>query len=113
MEASSSELEVTEIKKSLKILRVHFTYNRSLFYKLNFESTEKAIRKLLKGWGWRGLTLIRKVQIIKSFALPKILYKLTLMSNGKEFIKKNKHLIILFCLEGQRQGEAHGFNKPH
>ena len=31
MEASSSELEVTEIKRSLKILGVHFTYNRSLF----------------------------------------------------------------------------------
>ena len=31
METSSSELEVTEIKKSLKILGVHFTYNRSLF----------------------------------------------------------------------------------
>ena len=37
MEASSSELEVTEIKKSLKILGVHFTYNRSPFYKMNFE----------------------------------------------------------------------------
>ena len=55
MEASSSELEVTEIKRSLKILGVHFTYNRSLFHKLNFESTEKSIRELLRGWGWRGL----------------------------------------------------------
>jgi len=113
METSSSELEVTEIKKSLKILGVHFTYNRSLFYKLSFKSTEKSIRKLLRGWGWRGLTLIGKVQLIKSFALPKILYRLTLMSNRKEFIKKNKHFIILFCLEGQRQGEALGFNKFH
>ena len=88
MEASSSELDVTEIIKSLKILGVHFTYNRSLFYKLNFESTEKSIRKLLRGWGGRGLTLIGKVQIIKSFALPEILYRLTLMSNRNEFIKK-------------------------
>ena len=109
MEASSSELEVTEIKRSLKILGVHFTYNRSLFHKLNFESTEKSIRELLRGWGWRGLTLIGKVQIIKSFALPKILYRLTFMSNRKEFIKKINTLLYSFCLEGQRQGEAHGF----
>ena len=96
MEASSSELEVTEIKKSLRILGVHFTYNRSLFYKLNFESTEKSIRKFLRGWGWRGLTLLGKVQIIKSFALPKILYRLTLMSNRKEFIKKINTLLRSF-----------------
>jgi len=88
MEAYSSELEVTEIKKSLKIFGVHFTYNRSLFYKLNFESTEKSIRKLLRGWGWRGLTLIGKVQIIKSFTLPKILYRLTLMSIEKNVLIK-------------------------
>ena len=46
MEASSSELEVTEIKKSLKILGVHFTCNCSLFYKLNFESTKKSLKRL-------------------------------------------------------------------
>ena len=99
MEASSSELEVTEIKKSLKILGVH--YNCSLFYKLNFESTEKSIRKLLRGWGWRGLTLIGKVQIIKSFALPKILYRLTLMSNRKQFIKKINTLLYSFVWKGK------------
>ena len=101
MEASSPELEVTEIKKSLKILGVHFTYNRSLFYKLNFEATEKSIRKLLRGWGWRGLTLIGKVQLIKSFALPKILYRLTLMSNRKEFIEKINTLLYSFVWRGK------------
>ena len=45
------ELEGTEFKKSIKILGVHFTaYNSSLFYKLNFESIEKSLRNLLKGW---------------------------------------------------------------
>ena len=101
MEASSSELEVTEIKKSFKILGVHFAYNRSPFYKLNFELTEKSIRKLLRGWGWRGLTLIGKVQIIKSFALPKILYRLTFMSNTKEFIKKINTSLYSFVWKGK------------
>ena len=63
------ELEGTKFKKTIKILGVHFTYNNSLFCKLNFESIEKLLRNLQKGWGWRGLTLIAKVQIIKSFAL--------------------------------------------
>jgi len=32
------ELEGTEFKKTIKILRVHFTYYTSLSHKLNFES---------------------------------------------------------------------------
>ena len=56
MEVSSSELGVNEISKVIKILGVNFTFNHSLFYKLNFESIEKSLRGLLKGWSWRGLT---------------------------------------------------------
>ena len=42
-------LGTIEIKKSIKILGVHFMYNSSFFYKLNFESTEKSLRNMLKG----------------------------------------------------------------
>lgn len=63
------ELEGTKFKKTTKIVGVHFTYNNSLFCKLNFEAIEKLLRNLQKGWGWRGLTLIAKLQILKSFAL--------------------------------------------
>ena len=86
--ASSLELDICEFKRYVKILGVYFTYNTSMFYKLNFESIEKSLKQLVKGWSWRGLTLIGKVQIIKSFALPKVLYRLTLISSNKEFIKK-------------------------
>ena len=50
MEVNSSELGVNEISKVIKILGVHFTFNHALFYKLNFESIEKSLRGLLKGW---------------------------------------------------------------
>ena len=72
MEVNSSELGVNKISKVIKILGVHFTFNHSLFYKLNFESIEKSMRGLLKSWSWRGLTLLGKIQVIKSFAVPKI-----------------------------------------
>ena len=65
MEASSSELGVNEISKVIKILGVNFSFNHSLFYKLNFESIENSVRGLLKGWSWRGLTLLGKIQVIK------------------------------------------------
>ena len=55
----------------------------------------------LKGWSWRGLTLIGKVQIIKSFALPKVLYRLTLIASNKEFIKKINTLLFSFVWKGK------------
>ena len=61
------ELEGTEFKKTIKILGVHFTYNFSPFCKLYFDTIEKSLRNLLKGWGWRDLALIGKVQIIRFY----------------------------------------------
>ena len=88
MEASSSELGVNEISKVIKILWVNFTFNHSLFYKLNFESIKKSLRELLKGWSWRGLTLLRKIQVIKSLAIPKILYRASPISNKRSSSRK-------------------------
>ena len=94
-------LGTIEFKKSIKILGVHFTYNSSLFYKLNFEATEKSLRNMLKSWDWRGLTVIGKIQVLKSFALPKILYRLTMIANKKEFIKKANTLLYHFVWKGK------------
>ena len=49
---------VKEARKVIKILGVHFTHNHSLFYKMNFETIEKSLRESLKGWSWRGASLI-------------------------------------------------------
>ena len=102
MEASSSELGVNEISKVIKILGVNFTFNHSLFYKLNFESIEHSLRGLLKCWSWRGLTLLGKIQVIKSLAIPKILYRVIPISNKKRVYQENKYFIIFFCLEWKR-----------
>ena len=45
--ASSLELDVCDFKRYVKILGVYFTYNTSLFHKLNFESVEKSLKELI------------------------------------------------------------------
>ena len=77
MEIKSSELGVKEMSKVVKILGVHFTNNHS--YKMNFETIEKSLTESLKGWNWRGLTLLRKYK----------LYRASFISVKKDFIKKN------------------------
>ena len=112
MEVNSSELGVNEISKVIKIIGVHFTFNHALFYKLNFESIEKSLRGLLKGWSWRGLTLLGKIQVIKSFAIPKILYRVVLISNKKEFIKKINTLLYSFVWKGKDKVKRTAFINP-
>ena len=112
MEVNSSELGVNEICKVIKILGVHFTLNHALFYKLNFESIEKSLRGLLKSWSWSGLTLLGKIKVIKSFAIPKILYRAVLISNKKEFIKKINTLLYSFVWKGKDKVKRTAFINP-
>ena len=83
------EFGVEEIKNVVKILGVYFTNDHALFAKRNFESIEKSVKEYLQGWSWRGLTLIGRIQVIKSFVIPKILYPAALVSCKKDFTKKN------------------------
>ena len=112
MDVNSSELGVNEISKVVKIIGVHFTFNHSLFYKLNFESIEKSLRRLSKGWSWRGLTLLGKMQVIKSFAIPKILHRVVLVSNRKDFIKKINTLLYSFVWKEKDKVKRTAFINP-
>ena len=55
----------------------------------------------MKGGSWRGLTLLGKIQVIKSFAIQKILYRVALISNKKEFIKRINTLLYSFIWKGK------------
>ena len=82
-----------EFKTSIKILGVHFDYNNVRRKKANFDSVLKSIKKVLNMWKWRGLTLIGRIQIVKSFAIPKIMSKASLIPVSSELIKEvNKEL---------------------
>ena len=54
-------------KKAIKILGVHFTYDQTVWRKLNFDETLKTIKERLNCWNWRNLTVLGRIQIIKSF----------------------------------------------
>ena len=41
-------------------------------------------------WKWRGRTLLEKIQIVKTFIIPKFLSKAALISASKDLIKEIK-----------------------
>ena len=60
--------------ESIKILGVHFTYNKTLFTDKNFISVVDKIENVLKMWRLRNLTLLGKITIFKTLAISKIIY---------------------------------------
>ena len=61
-------------KTSIRILGVHYSYDKSIREKRNFISVIEKIEKVLKVWKMRKLTLNGKITIFKTLALSKIIY---------------------------------------
>ena len=52
----------------IKILGIYFGYDVRQRYNLNFRETLKSIKKSVCLWKWRGLSLLGRIQIVKTFA---------------------------------------------
>ena len=60
-----------KLKKIVKILGVHFTYNLQAKQKLNVDELISSIQEKLRIWRWRDLTIIGRIQIVKAFMYVK------------------------------------------
>ena len=70
-----------------------FSYNQLLRKKASFEGILKSVKKTLNMWKWRGLTLLGKIQTVKSFAIPKRMSEAALIYVSKDLIRAvNKEL---------------------
>ena len=52
-------------------------------------------------WKWRGLTLIGKIQIVKSFAIPKFISKASLIYVSKDLIQAVNKELYSFIWKGK------------
>ena len=96
------ELPPHQFQSSIKILGVHFDYNDVTRRKANFGSILKSIKKVLSRGGGGGLTLLGRIQIVKSFAVPKTMSRAALFSVPGELIKEvNKELYYSFIWKGK------------
>ena len=60
-----------EVSTSVKILGIFFSYSKKEATRLNFESISESLKKRLNLWKWRHLTIIGRIQIVKTFAISK------------------------------------------
>ena len=52
--------------------------------KLNFRNTLKSLKKTINLWKWRGLSLSGKIQVIKTFPIPKLMYRASVLPISKD-----------------------------
>ena len=69
-----------------KALGIYFTNNKHDILKLNFLNKVEDFHNCLKSWMHRKLTLLGKITVLKCFALPKLVYPLTVLPNPPEGI---------------------------
>ena len=78
--------------KSVKILGVHFSYAFQARHKLNVDELISSIQHKLRIWKWRDLTIIGRIQIVKTFVIPIFLYRVSSIPMGKDFVKRSSRV---------------------
>ena len=92
---------------NIKILGVYFGYDVKQRDALNFRQTLKDMKKSINMWKWRGLSLLGKIQIVKTFAVPKLMYRASVIPLSKELIKEANSIIYGFIWNGKDKVKRH------
>ena len=81
---------------TIKILGVYFGYGAKQRDELNFRNTLKSLKKTINLWKQRGLSLLGRIQIIRTFAIPKLMYRASVLPISKDLIKEADSLFYYF-----------------
>ena len=85
---------------TIKILGVYFGYDAKQRDELNFRNTLKSLKKTINLWKWRGLSLLGRIQIVKTFAIPKFIFRASVLPISKDLIKDADSLFYYFIWNG-------------
>ena len=89
------------LRNVIKILGIYFGGNDKERDDLNFRETLKSIKKFLNLWKWRGLSLLGRIQIVKTFAIPKLMFRASPIPISKELIKNANSIFFNFIWNGK------------
>ena len=91
----------------IKILGIYFGYDVRQRDNLNFRETLKSIKKSVSLWKWRGLSLLGRIQIVKTFAIPQFMFRASVIPTSKELIKEVNSILYSFIWNGKDKVKRH------
>ena len=87
--------------ETVKILGVHFLYNKNLEQDKNFSEHILKIESILKLWCMRLLTLERRITVFKSLAISKVVHLLLITKLHNNTIDLMYKIQRNFILQGK------------
>ena len=88
----------TEPIKDVDVL--FYTYNQRFLLEKNFIERLDSIKKPIRIWSSRGLSIYGKVTLIKSVLILKFVYRSSLLPIPKEFVKELNQILFHFLWKG-------------
>ncbi len=95
------QLGCRHIDESFKTLGIWFSADRELMDSLNFTACLDKLKCLLNIWKQRDLSLKGKVTILKTLAVPKLVYLSSLLFVPDWFVKRANKLFVDFIWDGK------------
>ena len=92
---------ITWTGNPVKCLGIYLGHNKSKCYQLNWNKRICKVERVLQQWSKRKLTLFGKVQVIKEYALSKIVFAASILNVPEEVTSKLKSVFYYF-LWGKR-----------
>lgn len=86
--------------KGLKITGVFFTYDTEVAKQVNLDCMIESLRAKLNLWKSRNLSLLGRIQIVKTFGLSKFLFITNMVAVPKDVINKIEKLVFNFLWSG-------------
>ena len=82
--------------EQFRCLGIYLGHNKQLNERKNFTEKIDQIEETLKNWEKRELSLIGRVQVIKTFALSKLVFPATLLHTPEHIIKRFNTILFKF-----------------
>ena len=95
------------MKDTIKILGVYFICNDSQRKKLNFDEILSSIKEKLQMWKWRDLTILGRIQILKTFVIPIFIYWASLICVQNDTVIEVKKLILSSFGKGKTKSNVY------
>ena len=102
MNNKSKPLDIHWSNKPMKILGVYCSYNEVECNKLNFEMKITKCKCILNEWKSRNLTMIGKVQVLKTFIVSQFLFVASAIVVSTSYVKIINNMMIDYIWNGKR-----------
>ena len=89
-------------ENGIKILGIFFSYKKKLRDLNNIDRVVTNFKTVLSIWKSRSLTLIGKIQVLRTLALPKLYYVFSKMTVAKEIMLWDREQYERFYLEWKK-----------